>query len=387
MSAPNIPNLKTLLGTRRGGSGRGRGRGRGLPESPQASSEAVRDEAVRGTDQDAAGSRVSCVQLGYLHDPYASCFATQQSTRRLPLLNRGTYVRTSAIDSLVRKFIETSPEQPKQIVSLGAGTDTRYFRLRDYYPDAKLIYHEIDFPTNTASKLNSINRHAPLHAKLIPNAPPTNPLSLPPGATSYYSPTYNLHALDLRNLTCATFSSSATNLPNLDPNVPTILLSEMCLCYLEPTTASLIIGTLLSTYFSPATPVALIMYEPILPNDPFGRTMISNLASRNIRLPTLTTYLTLEHQRLRLDSEGFVDGCRAADVNFIWKKWVPEEEKERVAALEMLDELEELELLLKHYCVTWGWRNGSGEGTQESAANKVFKRAWEDMVEQDDRQT
>lgn len=42
-----------------------------------------------GTDQDAAGSRVSCVELGYLHDPYARLVATQPSTRRLPLLNRG----------------------------------------------------------------------------------------------------------------------------------------------------------------------------------------------------------------------------------------------------------------------------------------------------------
>jgi [phosphatase 2A protein]-leucine-carboxy methyltransferase len=81
-----IPNLKTLLGARRGAPSRGRGRGRGGIGS---SSDEVRDNAVKGTDQDAAGSRVSCVELGYLHDPYAKLFATQPSTRRLPLLNRG----------------------------------------------------------------------------------------------------------------------------------------------------------------------------------------------------------------------------------------------------------------------------------------------------------
>ena len=63
---------------------RGRGGG-GLGSS----SDQKRDDAVKGTDQDAAGSRVSCVELGYLHDPYAKLFATQPSTRRLPLLNRG----------------------------------------------------------------------------------------------------------------------------------------------------------------------------------------------------------------------------------------------------------------------------------------------------------
>lgn len=85
-SSNQIPNLRTLLGSGRGGGLRGRGRGRGGHGS---SSDEVKDNAVKGTDQDAAGSRVSCVELGYLHDPYAKLFATQPSTRRLPLLNRG----------------------------------------------------------------------------------------------------------------------------------------------------------------------------------------------------------------------------------------------------------------------------------------------------------
>ena len=85
-SSNQIPNLRTLLGPGRGGGLRGRGRGGGGLGS---SSDQKRDDAVKGTDQDAAGSRVSCVELGYLHDPYARLFATQPSTRRLPLLNRG----------------------------------------------------------------------------------------------------------------------------------------------------------------------------------------------------------------------------------------------------------------------------------------------------------
>ena len=89
MAASEIPNLKTLLASRRGGAVRARGHGRGFPGSSHEDKEALRDDAVRKTDQDAAGSRVSCVELGYLHDPYAKLFATQPSTRRLPLLNRG----------------------------------------------------------------------------------------------------------------------------------------------------------------------------------------------------------------------------------------------------------------------------------------------------------
>jgi len=73
-----------------------------------------------------------------------------------------------------------------------------------------------------------------------------------------------------------------------------------------------------------------------------------------------------------LKQYGFIDGYRAADTYLIWRKWVSEDEKERVAGLEMLDELEELEMLLRHYCVAWGWRDGDeGEG--------VFSQAWRNV--------
>jgi [phosphatase 2A protein]-leucine-carboxy methyltransferase len=118
-----------------------------------------------------------------------------------------------------------------------------------------------------------------------------------------------------------------------------------------------------------------VLYEPIRPDDAFGRTMEANLASRNIHLHTLKKYVSLTRQRIRLKSAGFEHGFRAADTEFIWRKWVTEEEKVRVAALEMLDEFEELELLLRHYCVAWGWRDGGGEG--------LFERAWAEVREQE----
>lgn len=379
MAAKEIPNLKTLLGQTRGGVGsgglRGRGRGRGGFGTSHEENEAKRDSAVRGTDQDAAGSRVSCVEIGYLNDPYAKLFATQSSARRLPLLNRGTYVRTNAIDKLVDAFLTTSPSDPKQIISLGAGTDTRFFRLRDKFPNAKLVYHELDFSSNTIAKIHSIQKHAQLHSKL-----PTSTHPLSHQSDSYYSPTYNIHPIDLRSLATQPDASSSSSLPtlrNLNPTTPTLLLSEMCLIYLPPATVSSLLQTLLTHYLPPTTPTSLILYEPILPHDAFGRTMISNLATRNIHLPTLTAYPALSDQRERLRQCGLRTGCRGADTAFIWKEWVEGGEKERVAGLEMLDEVEELELLLRHYCVVWGWRGGGGDDS-----NDIFSRAWRDIKEQ-----
>lgn len=265
---------------------------------------------------------------------------------------------------LVAKFLLTQPSSPKQIVSLGAGTDTRFFRLLDAYPETRLIYHEIDFPTNTLPKIACIQRQPALYRKL---------LHIPKTSNSYHSATYNIHALDLRSLATPSDDASLPDLPNLDPTIPTLILSEMCLVYLQPSTVQGILSAFTTHYLHPATPASLVLYEPILPQDAFGRTMISNLQSRNIHLPTLTSYPELGDQRARLSGYGFKDGARAADTNFIWKYWVSEEEKERVASLEMLDELEELELLLKHYCFAWGWRDGQSD---------VFSKAWADVQEQ-----
>lgn len=90
MSAPSIPNLLSLRGTRGGSRGRGRGPGRGGFGTQAASSQAQHDATIQGTDTDAAVSRLSAVELMYLDDPYAKYFVQEQhSARRLPIINRG----------------------------------------------------------------------------------------------------------------------------------------------------------------------------------------------------------------------------------------------------------------------------------------------------------
>jgi [phosphatase 2A protein]-leucine-carboxy methyltransferase len=84
MSAPQIPNLNTL---RRGGL-RSRGRGGGVGQDGRPRKDY--DEIIQNTDNDAATSRLSAVEAGYLTDPFAKLLSTQDETpRRLPLMNRG----------------------------------------------------------------------------------------------------------------------------------------------------------------------------------------------------------------------------------------------------------------------------------------------------------
>ena len=86
MSAPQIPNLKTFRGPN---AGRIQRRGfKGATEEENATN----DKIVQATDQDASVSRLSAVEVGYLHDSFARAFVvaeTDRWTRRFPIINRG----------------------------------------------------------------------------------------------------------------------------------------------------------------------------------------------------------------------------------------------------------------------------------------------------------
>jgi [phosphatase 2A protein]-leucine-carboxy methyltransferase len=143
-------------------------------------------------------------------------------------------------------------------------------------------------------------------------------------------------------------------------DVPTLLISECCLCYLEDSEANAVIE-----WFANKIPsLAIIIYEPIRPDDPFGKMMISNLAARRIRMPTLETYKSPDDQVRRLREVGF-ENVKQMTIEEVWDSWIPAEEKERVDGLEGLDEIEEWKLLADHYIVVWAWR-GLGFGSLEA---------------------
>ncbi|KAL4806593.1 S-adenosyl-L-methionine-dependent methyltransferase [Aspergillus unguis] len=371
MSAPQIPNLNTLR--RGGGRGSSRFRGRGGPEGSNASSNASKDRVVQGTDNDASVSRLSAVGLGYLDDPFARALTPQGSeTRRLPIINRGTYVRTTTIDHLVARFLGTTPDsdsdptwkaKKKQIISLGAGSDTRVFRLLSSQGTPDLVYHELDFAVNNVAKIKAI-RGTPLLQRVLGRP---EDVVISETGDELHSPSYHIHAIDLRTLAhdAGNDTSTAQGAGRLqkfvDTSLPTLLLSECCLVYLSPNDAAGVVRYFTHTLF-PASEnseaLGLIVYEPIRPDDAFGRTMVANLAARGIQLQTLHKYASLGAQRARFRGQGLEGGQAAADVDFLWERWVAEAEKERVAGLEMLDEMEEWKLLAQHYCVAWGWREG-----------------------------
>ncbi|KAF3767818.1 hypothetical protein M406DRAFT_40234 [Cryphonectria parasitica EP155] len=363
MPAPSIPNLLSLRGARGGGRGRGSRLGRG---GHPVSSQAQHDTTIQGTDTDAAVSRLSAVEVGYLEDPYAPYFVQgQQASRRLPIINRGTYTRTTALNRLVDSFLNCGNSQEgegseRQIISLGAGTDTRCFRLFSQKSRCcRLTYHEVDFPSISSHK-RMIVQATPVLRRILPDPVPAAEgsdsaswRSTPDGdGTQYWC-----HGLDLRDLSKRAQQGEAASatpgvvIKGLRTAVPTLLISECCLCYLETAQAEGVIK-----YFTDKIPnLGLVLYEPTRPDDAFGRQMVANLAARRIRMPTLEVYKEPKDQEQRLRQAGF-ETVKQNTVESLWDSWVSAEEKERLDGLEGLDEVEEWQLLAAHYIIAWGWR-------------------------------
>lgn len=305
-------------------------------------------------------------------------------------------MRTIAIDILVSRFLDLgshSGKGRKQIISLGAGSDTRVFRLLSQYADLDFVYHELDFASNTSAKISRI-LSTPLLLKALQLSDQAETI-VSANRDALHSDVLHIHPIDLRSL-----NESHPPLQGVDRTLPTLLISECCLIYLPPAEAVNVVSYFTNTLFPPATnstpgpgdrrtnPLALILYEPIRPNDPFGKTMVANLAARGIQLQTLHKYATLDAQTDRLQTHGFVSGQGAADVDYIWDKWISQSEKERVAGLEMLDEIEEWTLLARHYCVAWGWREGDDEAFKKETDAEMKKgglmfTGWKDLPSQE----
>ncbi|KAH8087815.1 leucine carboxyl methyltransferase [Cristinia sonorae] len=318
------------------------------------------DAAIRQTDSDAILARFSAVQKQYLQDPFVKPLLPRGAhlqPSRPPLINIGTYVRSQGIDALVDQWLALSHREGKkcQIVSLGAGSDTRFWRIATS-PRKDILgrYIEIDFSENTTKKAMAIRKSKELSALL---GQPED-VTLVGGGTGLSSPVYHLRAADLRSpptesLASVLQSNSYDGSPLLDPSLPTLLLFECVLVYMTPIQSSTLIQWFVDYFAQSSSTLGGIVYEMFGLNDPFGKVMHANLKARHVELPGAAPYPTFASLPTRFTQHGF-QHANAITLRDYRRSCVSSTELERISQLELVDEVEELELVLAHYAITWG---------------------------------
>ncbi|KAF7361400.1 Leucine carboxyl methyltransferase 1 [Mycena sanguinolenta] len=315
------------------------------------------DSSIRLTDTDAALARFSAVQKGYLQDPYIKPFVPRSHLQppRPPLINIGTFVRATAIDDLVFQWLQTSTNHGTrcQIVSLGAGSDTRFWRIATgAHKDALAAYVEMDFPEITTKKGMAIRKSKELSAVLGDPAD----VAVAHGGTGLSSPKYHLLPADLRLPPKETLGKvlASGSSPILSPTLPTLLLFECVLVYMSPAESSAVLQWF-RDYFSPDGSGVLgsIVYEMFRLQDSFGRVMVQNLKARQVSLPGAAPYPDIASLPGRYLNLGFTS-AHALTLKEIRKSYISPAELERISQLELMDEIEELDLVLDHYAITWG---------------------------------
>ena len=210
------------------------------------------------TNDEASTSKLACVERGYLRDDFVHRFA-RRGRKYSPLINRGYYARVLAMRRVLDAFLavsltndpaDASKRARRQIVSLGAGFDTTWFRLRAEGREPAR-YIEVDHAPVVAKKVAIVNEADDMRALCVggaglapsrdspnPNPPPaTNRRPRPPTSRSA---TRGIPRRRRRSPRCPLPRRRRAR-RGFDPTLPTLVFSECCLAYLPDDDAAAVI--------------------------------------------------------------------------------------------------------------------------------------------------
>ncbi|XP_033928599.1 tRNA wybutosine-synthesizing protein 4, partial [Melopsittacus undulatus] len=306
--------------------------GRGRPGAPSAA-------VVQGTGGSSAVSKCSAAAQGYIQDRFLRLLlGRRRRRRRAPLVHRGYYIRARAIDHCVQDFLLKTQSHPRtQILSLGAGFDSLYFRLKDMGLLHHTVVYEVDFPDVACQKAALIKRIEELSA-LVGSSEGEGL-----GAVTFSGKDYKLLGVDLSELSQL---ERVLEEAGLDTEITTLFIAEVVLTYMENHRSDALIQWA-AEHFSRA---CFLLYEQMHPRDPFGQVMQQHFNQLNSTLHSVAEYPDCEAQQKRFLAKGWTE-CSVMDMNEFFTCCIPEDEQQRVQTLEPFDEYEEWHLKCAHYFV------------------------------------
>ena len=271
--------------------------------SPGPGPSAMGDAGVRDTNADACVKKAACVAKGYWEDPFVGLFAKGRHPHdapNSPLINRGYWARVSAIWTVVTNFLRAFGGRGPQVLSIGAGWDTLYFRLRSQgLVPHSCVWVEVDFPEVTRRKCEVLAKHADLQ-RLLPR-----PEDLRCSATEVVSPAYSVLAADLRE--AGPLVQRLREAAGLRGSRPVLLVSECVLVYMAPAESDALLRAVAGAF----PDLTVVAYEAVGPDDAFGRMMVSNLEARGCPFRGIHAYPSIAAQEVR-------GGCGAVGTVGLW---------------------------------------------------------------------
>ena len=342
------------------------------------------DLPIMATAEDAILAKRATVQTGYYEDPFLEPFAKKAlgNTRRRqfqPIIKRGTHARVCCMDRAISQFLRknNSDNQDCQIVVLGAGKDTSYFRYRSGYimgmeqqqnsngdtaNNREVHWYEVDHKSVIQEKYKIIT-DTPELASLCTTVQQSKAGSGGGGfSSSGKNGKYHLIQHDLRDDPLLLVQKL-----NLKVRLPTLFLLECVFMYL-PNQASKALLTTLSTSVEKAW---IVGYEPILGSDPFGRIMQQNLVRARVATPfsCLLQTRTLQAHLEKLVEGGFSRRAVACDMWSAYETILTNDQRRRANKSELLDEVEEWILIMRHYCF-FAARGGNQRDNDDDDTNE-----------------
>jgi len=311
------------------------------------------------TCEDAVNSKASCAQLGYYKDPYAIALSNQGS-KKSPLINRGYWARIKIVETVIDDFLKLHKGQKVQILNIGAGMDTLFFRMHDagVIPNVSKFV-EMDFPEVISRKIMAMEKKP-----VFQNVTKGWKFSI----KECQGGAYVAFGGDLGQLDDVERSLKTCG---VDFTAPTLILSECVMCYMDVKDSDELIKWSASSF---SGNLAMFVYEQILPGTRFGKMMVKNLNARGLPTASLLAYPTLEAQEKRYTGAGFEQAV-ARDLNKLYNEYIDQKECSRVARIELFDEFEEWNMLMGHYCCTLALKNAASDLGQPPVVEKL---AWAD---------